>query len=306
MGAELQVHVTFPNERSAGKQLRVELLTGSGIPVSETLTNEEGQASFILSGIGNFKVRVSGQTIHDAVSDLITVEAGDHTKLVYIQVQPKADVSDADNRERENFTSAADLRVPSGARKSFDKGVDAMQKRDFQKAADLFQKAINVYPEYDAAFDNLGVALMSLGQADKARAAFERAVQLNDKNPDADRNYARILIKEQQYAQAKEYLQKALMTEPQDLASLTLLAITQFKTRDFDGAIQSAGKVHELSHQNYAIVHYIAGRAYENKHNLQSATAEYQTYLKENPNGPEATQVRASLARVTTTTTASQ
>ena len=36
-------------------------------------------------------------------------------------------------------------------------------------------------------------ALMNLGRTDEARAAFEHAVQLNDKNPDADRNYSRLL-----------------------------------------------------------------------------------------------------------------
>jgi tetratricopeptide (TPR) repeat protein len=140
---------------------------------------------------------------------------------------------------------------------------------------------------------------MNLGQADKARAAFEHAVQLNDKNADADRNYSRLLISGKQYGAAKELLQKALMVEPQDPSSLTLLAIAQLKTGDYDGALQSALKVHNLSHEGYAVAHYVAGRAFENKHELQNATTEYQTYLRESPNGPEANQVRASLARVT-------
>jgi superkiller protein 3 len=199
------------------------------------------------------------------------------------------------------MASASQLKVPLAARKSFDKGVEALQRKEYSRAVDSFQKATVAYPQYDAAFDNLGVALMNMGQIEQARAAFQRAVQLNDKNADADRNYARLLIGDKQYAAAKDFLQKALIVDPQDPSSLTLLAVTQFKTGDYDGALESAMKVHKISHEGYAIAHYVAGRAFENKHEYENAATEYQLYLQESPNGPEAAQVRTSLARVTST-----
>jgi tetratricopeptide (TPR) repeat protein len=202
------------------------------------------------------------------------------------------------------MTSASELKIPSAARKSFEKGLEAFQQKDYKKAVDLFRKATVTYPEYDGAYDNLGVALMNLGQTGEARAAFEHAVRLNDKNPDADRNYSRLLISDEQYVAAKELLQKALMVEPQAPSSLILLAIAQLRTGDYDGALRSALQIHQVSHEGYAVAHYLAGRAFENKHEFQNATTEYQMYLRESPNGPEAGQVRAGLARVTTGTQA--
>ena len=64
-------------------------------------------------------------------------------------------------------------------------------------------------------------------------------------------------------------------------------------------ALQNALKVHQLPHEGYAVAHYVAGRAYELKQQYQKATAEYETYLRESPDGPEARQVRNALARVT-------
>ena len=296
---EIQVRVTYPNEHSAPQQLRVDLLSSTGATVMQTFTDDLGQAAFSGQLIGNFRVKVSGMDIDDAVSDLVQITQGDRFTLVYVQVHPKADRGSNSKPGNASITSAAQLKIPSAARKSFDKGMEALQQKDYKKAADLFQKATTAYPEYDAAYDNLGVALMNLGQAEKARAAFERAVQLNDKNPDADRNYSRLLINDKQYVAAKELLQKALMVEPQEPSALILLAIAQLMTGDFDGALQNSQKVPNLSHEGYAIAHYIAGRAFENKHELENATKEYQTYLRESPNGPEANQVRASLARVT-------
>jgi Flp pilus assembly protein TadD len=301
---EIQVRVTYPNEQPAPQQLHVDLVNSSGVPMMQTFTNDLGQAEFLVAGSGNFRVKVSGIGIQEAVSEEVQIGQEDHFRLVYVQVHPTSNTDSNSKPGNGAMTSAAQLRVPPAARKSFEKGVEALQQKDYPKAVDLFQKAASAYPQYDAAYDNLGVAFMSLGQADNARAAFEHAVQLNDKNADADRNYSRLLISSKEYVAAKELLQKALMVEPQDPSSLTLLAIAQLKTGDYDGALQSALKVHSLAHEGFAVAHYVAGRAFENKHELENATTEYQMYLRESPDGPEANQVRASLARVTASTQA--
>ena len=295
---EIQVQVTYLNEQPAPQLLRVELLNSSGVSAMETLTNDLGQAHFRIMGQGNFRVKVSGMSIEDAVSDDVQIAENDRVKQVYVQVHPTSQPDANSQPGTGAMTSASQLKIPSAARKSFEKGLEAFQQKDYKKAVDLFQKATATYAEYDAAYDNLGVALMDLGRADEARAAFEHAVQLNDKNADADRNYSRLLISDEQYVAAKELLQKALMVEPQDPSSLILLAIAQLRTGDYDGALLSALKVHHLSHEGYAVAHYVAGRAFENKHELENATAEYQMYLRESPDGPEANQVRAGLARV--------
>lgn len=297
---DIQVHVTYADERPASQQLRVDLLDASGVSAMEAFTNDSGQTHFRIMGCGNFRVKVSGIGIEEAVSDEVQINPNDRFKPVYVQVHPTSDSDSNSNSKPGNraMTSASELKIPSAARKSFEKGLEAFQQKDYKKAVDLFRKATVTYPEYDGAYDNLGVALMNLGQTGEARAAFEHAVRLNDKNPDADRNYSRLLISDEQYVAAKELLQKALMVEPQAPSSLILLAIAQLRTGDYDGALRSALQIHQVSHEGYAVAHYLAGRAFENKHELQNATTEYQMYLRESPNGPEAGQVRAGLARV--------
>jgi tetratricopeptide (TPR) repeat protein len=232
----------------------------------------------------------------------VVVTQDDRFKPVYVQVRPTPDQNSKSKPGNGAMTSASELKIPPAARKSFDKGLEAFQQKDYKKAVELFEKATVTYPEYDAAYDNLGVALMNLGRISEARTAFEHAVRLNDKNPDADRNYSRLLINDEQYVEAKAFLEKALMVEPQEPSSLVLLAIAQLKTGEYDAALQNALKVHHISHEGYAVAHYVAGRAFENKHEMENATTEYQMYLRESPNGPEAGQVRAGLARVSANT----
>jgi len=299
---EIQVHVSYSNEQRVGPQVQVDLLNGQGVPVAQTFTDSEGVAVFHITGGGVYRARASGTDVEQTVSDSVNVESG-QVALIWMHVKQKAGAAaSADTKTNTSTaatTTANELRIPADATKSFMKGMEALYRHDYQKAVELFEKATTAYPQYDAAYNNLGATYMQLGQTDKARAAFERAVQLNDKNADAERNYARLLMTEKDYARASELLNKALVIEPQDPASLTLMSIVQLKTGDVDAALQNALKVHQLAHEGYAVAHYVAGRAYETKQQYPKATAEYETYLRESPDGPEAQQVRSALTRVT-------
>jgi hypothetical protein len=50
------------------------------------------------------------------------------------------------------------------------------------------------------------------------------------------------------------------------------------------------------------VVHYIAGEVLEEKHQNGDAINEYNLYLKEAPNGPEAAQAKTAMARLSNPT----
>jgi Tfp pilus assembly protein PilF len=298
--AEILVRVTLDNDRAAGNQIRVELRNDSEVPVGETFTDSEGRASFHVGTAGQYRVLVSGTPIQGTTSETLRIEEMDKSRTVYVRVKPRTDVVSATTKANGGqVTSAAELRVPSDAKKAFHKGMEAWEHNDFQKAAEQFEKAVRLYPEYDSAFNNLGVMYYQMGQVEKARAAFERSVSLNDHNADADRNLARILIHDGNYLRAEDLLKKSLSIEPLNPITLTLLCVAEIQTGDDDEALATARRVHQLPHEGCSVVHFVAGQALEHKGQPQNATAEYETYLRESPNGPEASQVRNALSRIT-------
>jgi len=56
--------------------------------------------------------------------------------------------------------------------------------------------------------------------------------------------------------------------------------------------------VHAIPHQNLAVVHYIAARAFERENRLQEALAELQIFLTEESSGPRADHVREEIAKL--------
>ena len=317
----LQIYVVYDDSRPAGAHLQVDLVSSSGIPVAQGFTDNSGRTLLQAPGSGGYTVKVSGEGIQKDASesvDVVPCPMVQCTRTVFLRTKATESASSGTETQGSGkkgsgtqsaakapstaITSAAELRVPQSARKAFDEGMTAWQKRDYQQAADKFEKAVADYPQYDTAYNNLGVMYAHLGQNDKSMAAFKRAVALNDKNADADRNLARLLIRQKDYPQAEDLLKKALAVQAPDATTLTMLAITEIQDGKPDEALKDAQKVHALPHDGYAVVHYIAGEVLEEKHQTTEAVTEYNLYLKEAPNGAEAPLVKSALEKLSSPT----
>lgn len=305
--AEINVRVTYDNDRPAGNQIRVDLTNETGIPIATAFTDTDGRASFRVTALGVYRAKVTGMDIEDAVSEGVVIDYPNATRMVFVRAKRKASASEGSGSSvqstgragSEQVTSAAQLKVPNTARKAFEKGLSEWQRQNYQKAAEEFEKAVAAYPAYDTAYNNLGVMYAHLKQPEKAMAAFERSVQLNDKNADADRNLARMVMRQKDFARAEDLLKKSLTVQPLDPGSLTMLSISEYENGKYEEALTDARKVHTLPHEGYSLSHFVAGQALERKQQYEAASTEYQVYLRESPNGPEVVQVKTALERLT-------
>jgi Tfp pilus assembly protein PilF len=193
--------------------------------------------------------------------------------------------------------SAASLHIPENARNEFARGMQEMREHNWSKARAHFEKAITTYPQFDWAYNNIGVAYIQEKNTKGAREAFEKAVAINDKNPDAVRNLARMKLVENDFSGGKELLLK-LGPTPHDPDALTLLAFAQMKTNDLEAALSNAVKVHQGDPDRFPMAHLIAGRIYEVEGNQSAAQAQYQMYLREAPDSPQAQIAKEGMQRL--------
>ena len=296
---DIQVKVTYEDGRTPVPLVKLELLDNNGVAQNLLFTDKDGRADFIIdlqiSKTDNFTLRASGKGIEETVSDTVHVVHREGTHMVHFQVKS------ADNtvpQSKSAITSVAQSQVPKDARNAFRDGLKEWEKKNYQQAAANFEKATALYPQYDEAFNDLGMMYAHLDLPDKSRAAFETAVKLNDKNASADRNLAGLLLRDHNYQAAGDLARKSLAVDPNNAFAWTVAAISDFQTGNPDLAIRACKRAHESPHEGYALCHYVAGQAYERQHDSAAAKLEYDTYFQETPNGPEAPQVKKSLARL--------
>ena len=89
--------------------------------------------------------------------------------------------------------SGTEAVVKSPAVVQMEFGVKVAQKGSWNEAAFRFRKAVAAEPGNPRAWNNLAVALESLGQFDEAREAYDKATGLGPKDEKIRQNYDRFL-----------------------------------------------------------------------------------------------------------------
>ncbi len=68
-------------------------------------------------------------------------------------------------------------------------GIEVAQKGLWREALYRWERAVEIDPQYAAAYNNLAIAYEHEGMFEKARMAYERATQLDPKNTFVRQNY---------------------------------------------------------------------------------------------------------------------
>jgi Tfp pilus assembly protein PilF len=75
------------------------------------------------------------------------------------------------------------------ARSQVDFGVNMAQRGLWREAVYRWEKAIELDPDYAAAYNDLAIAYEHEGQLDKAREAYDKAIALEPNNTQIRQNY---------------------------------------------------------------------------------------------------------------------
>jgi Flp pilus assembly protein TadD len=77
----------------------------------------------------------------------------------------------------------------SEARSQVEFGINVAQRGLWREAIYRWEKATQLDPTYVAAYNDLGIAYEHEGQLDKARKAYEKALELDPNNAQVRQNY---------------------------------------------------------------------------------------------------------------------
>lgn len=126
--------------------------------------------------------------------------------------------------------------------KLFEKGQDAHAKRDFQRAIELYDAAIKLKPEFPEAEFQRATALLAVDHPAEAVEGFNRAVNLRPDWAAAYATFGRTLaITGKNDREAERILRRAVELNPKDFRSLDTLAELKKRAGDFADAIKVIG-----------------------------------------------------------------
>ncbi len=273
------------------------LLAPAGNTITSYFTNSEGEVTFNTIHAGSYRIRIRGAGVEDTTTDSFYLDQFGGNRMQWVHVKPEADEKNA-VVSTQPMVSASELNAPDKAKKEFEKGNNALVAGDSGKALEHFEKAVKIYPKYGLAYNNMGAAYMRDNNPEQARASFEKAVEADPQLASAHANLARLKLLDKKPAEAIPMLERALSTDPTSSEFLFLMSRAQLDVGNYDEAIKYAHKVHSQEHKKFATAHLVAGSAYAAENKIADARAEFEVFLKESPDSPQADKVRAELNRL--------
>jgi tetratricopeptide (TPR) repeat protein len=123
------------------------------------------------------------------------------------------------------YFEAATRREPNEPDAWFRLGLCLEKIGQMEKAKESYLKAISLRPAFGLALNNLGAIYNKQDRFDDALAVLRRAVQADEKLIEAHNSMAFALYHEKKYSQAAESAEKALKIDPQHVDSRYFLAL---------------------------------------------------------------------------------
>ena len=290
----VQVHVSFRDGSGCDSSTKIELMK-SETPTGSSFADKNCNVSFLGVPPGDYRLVISGRGFAGIETREITLNQFDSGPIEVQIPQPRRQDGNARSL---TSTSVADLKIPKRAAKEFDKANRAMGQQDWKAASVSLQRAIGIYPQFAAAYNNLGVVDARLGDRTKEAKDLQRAIAIDSRYVDAYVNLARMDIAEGNFSDAETTLRKANSLSSEDGVILVLRTYAEFMNHHLDDAVNDCKKVHALNNVPHAFAHWTAAFALEQENQIAEAGVEFRAFVSEEASGERADAARKELANI--------
>ena len=171
---------------------------------------------------------------------------------------------------------------PNDASAHYLLGRTRFNENDYRGAISSFERALALHPKYVEAENNIGLAWRELNETDKARAAFETAIEWQGPAPtDAQPflNLGKLYSDQHQPAKAIEYLQRAADLAPSNPTIHEELSHAYGAQPDLPKAQAELEKAIALA-PNVSSLHYQLGQLYRRQGLAAQAKKEFDLTAK--------------------------
>jgi len=171
---------------------------------------------------------------------------------------------------------------PRKARPANGVGMAYQAHQQHERALEWFQEAVQLNPEYNEAYSNIGGILIQMGRPAEAVPHLERAITLDPENYEAFSNLGSAKHHQNLLDEAVEYYLKSIRLYPDFEAAHNNLGAVLTQKGDIEGAMRHLNQAIRIN-PRYTEAHNNLGLAMAKLGREQDAIASFQQALRLNP-----------------------
>ena len=165
-------------------------------------------------------------------------------------------------------------------------GALLLQKKNFDDAIPLLEKAILMEPNHANSYQNLGFALIEIGEFVKAVEVLKKAIKIQPNHVEAHFNLANVYKQMRNFKKAKMFYEKTIEIQPNNPSAFNNLANIYKQLGEFTKAIDSYNKAIQIK-PNHVRAHHNLGNTYNQLGEFTKAIASYKKSFEYQPSNLE-------------------
>jgi len=281
--------VVLPDGSNLAQGVRISLETMRGVK-SSVYTDNQGAFAFRGLTPGSYQIIVEGdKNLWETTSANLEVFPG-APSILTITLKPKKTSSKPKGSETVTATELGNS-VPAKAQKEFDRASEASRQGKIEDAISHLRKAIDYYPGYLMARNDLGAQLLEQGKFEEAEKELRGAIEIDSKAFNPHLNLGIVLIAQKRFSEAEEILRKAVSFDPKAPAARFYLGQALEGLDELTPAAREFNTAHKMGGDVFAEALFHLGNIYLRAGDRKQALESFQRYLDEAPKGnyvPEA------------------
>jgi tetratricopeptide (TPR) repeat protein len=169
----------------------------------------------------------------------IETELGEHRKLVQELSDNHSGIMQLVESQKKSIEKEEKQRHVSEARRLNNAGVMAYHNGQYEKALELFRKALDLDPAMTEAYNNLGLTYTEINEEEKATEAFKKAIELGPELAAAYNNLGYLFYRLGSYEEAIEMYNEAIGRSTDNSSAYTNLGNAYYKLDKIEEAMDA-------------------------------------------------------------------
>ena len=226
-----------------------------------------------------------------------TVDVGPGTADERGQVSLTIPAGNSERLSREGLrdqatVSTRELSVPEKARREFREAQQKLSHRDVAAAVVHLEQAVEIAPQFSAAWNNLGTIAYQRREFANAEHHFRKALEHDPESFEPLVNLGGVLLTEGKLDEALQYNSSSVLTRPTDALGNSQLGMTYFALGNLDLGQKYLEIAKRIDPNHFSYPQLTLAQIHLRRNNHAAAAAEFRDFLKRHPDAREAATVR--------------
>ena len=197
----------------------------------------------------------------------------------------------------ENTVSTQQLSIPQSATREYTRARDRLEKRDVPRAVEHLKKAVELAPQFAAAWNHLGTIAYHSKEYSQAEDYFREGLKQDAEFYPSLVNLGGALLSQGKAEESLSINLRAVRTRPNDALAQSQLGQSYFFLGELDNAERHLKQAKALDPKHFSFPQLVLAKIYQLRQDSASLIGELEEFLQYHPDSERVPQVTEWLKR---------